>query len=271
MNHTEKNDITARIVYIVLTVMAAVILCVTLYTYFGGAARRGKETEAADTSKEPGIVTKSPYVTNKPDVMTTLPPDTDKMGVIDSTPDTDKPKDTEDVALTPPDTDDTPVVAPIEAMEFTNPVDGRVTKKHDLLTPVFSLTMSDYRVHRGIDVEATLGSAVKACAAGVVKAVGNDAFMGLTVVIDHGDGILSTYSNLDPTVAEGIYPGAKVELGQTVGCIGESAAIEIADEPHLHFEITVDSKMIDPLEVLDYSDSDQPVFEDEGGELIESA
>ena len=52
------------------------------------------------------------------------------------------------------------------------------------------------------------------------------------------------YSNL--LTAEFVVVGENVEKGQTIGTVGNTATFEIADEPHLHFEILKDNVQIDP-------------------------
>jgi murein DD-endopeptidase MepM/ murein hydrolase activator NlpD len=71
-------------------------------------------------------------------------------------------------------------------------------------------------------------------------------------VIDHGDGLLSYYRNLSEELADGIEVGATVYGGQLLGTVGETAIIEIADEPHLHFELELSGKLVDPMLMLDY-------------------
>ncbi|MFQ3675358.1 MAG: 50S ribosomal protein L27, partial [Endomicrobiia bacterium] len=47
-----------------------------------------------------------------------------------------------------------------------------------------------------------------------------------------------------------IYHGQKVKAGDIIGCIGNTAKFEIADPPHLHFEVLLDGKEVDPLKFL---------------------
>ena len=115
---------------------------------------------------------------------------------------------------------------------------------------VFSKTMKDYRVHSGIDILAPVGATVVAYTDGRVKSVSDDYFYGTTVEIEHAEGMTSCYMNLDPSLAAGIAEGAEVRTGQMIGTVGTSARIEQKDEPHLHFELKVNGKTIDPLTEL---------------------
>ena len=75
--------------------------------------------------------------------------------------------------------------------------------------------------------------------------------MGWCVAVSHSGGAMSYYKNLDEALAEGIKEGASVKSGQLLGAIGDSAMIEVAQEPHLHFELTVGGIQVDPLEYFD--------------------
>lgn len=130
------------------------------------------------------------------------------------------------------------------------PVEGEVIKNYSMDALVYSETMKDYRVHSGIDIASTLGAEVIAFTDGVVSAVSDDYFNGMTVVITHEQGVVSYYMNLDPTLAEGIEVGAEVLAGQPVGCVGTTARAEALETPHLHFELRVNGSYIDPLPEL---------------------
>ena len=236
MNYSQKRTLIGRIVYIGLTVMAVTILCVTLYTFFGGAKKAKDPTPIPSETEAP--TTKAPETDKRP----TVTPDTD------DTPVGGEPS--------PVETDSTPTVTP-PAKDWTKlkvmmPVEGVVVKRHDMVNAVFSVTMNDYRVHRGVDIECEAAADVLACAYGTVKSAGQDPFMGYTVVLDHGDGLVSYYYNLAEELADGIEVGATVYGGQLLGTVGESAIIEIADEPHLHFELELNGSPVDPMVMLDY-------------------
>ena len=75
--------------------------------------------------------------------------------------------------------------------------------------------------------------------------------MGYCLAIRHGGNSYSIYKNLSETLADGIEQGVSVRSGQLIGTVGESAMVEVAQEPHLHFEMTVADLMVDPLEYFD--------------------
>ena len=135
-----------------------------------------------------------------------------------------------------------------ELPAFVLPVSGKLTKSHDADMQVFSNTMQDYRVHLGLDICAEEGAEVRAVADGTVVEVWEDDLMGQCVAISHGGDAVSVYKNLSLTIPEGIAAGAKVTAGVPVGYVGDTAMVELADESHLHFELTVAGIQVDPLD-----------------------
>jgi murein DD-endopeptidase MepM/ murein hydrolase activator NlpD len=133
---------------------------------------------------------------------------------------------------------------------FFRPVKGEIIKAHSLDKLVFSETMRDYRVHKGIDIAAEAGTEVVAFTDGKVSAVTEDYFYGTTVAVTHDSGLVSYYMNLDPELASGITVGATVKAGDVIGKIGSTARLESADESHLHFELTMNGEIIDPTPEL---------------------
>ena len=109
---------------------------------------------------------------------------------------------------------------------------------------IYSETLEEWIVHLGIDIKAERTTVVKASEAGTIASIKNDPRYGLTVVIEHVNGFKTIYSNLLTT--EFVTEGEKVEKGQAIGTVGNSASFEIVDEPHLHFEILKDDINVDP-------------------------
>ena len=109
---------------------------------------------------------------------------------------------------------------------------------------VYSETLQEWITHNGIDIKADKTTVVTSAARGKVKAIKNDPRYGLTVIISHDDGYETIYSNL--LTAEFVVEGEEVEQGQTIGTVGSSAAFEISDDYHLHFELIKDNQYIDP-------------------------
>ncbi len=131
---------------------------------------------------------------------------------------------------------------------FSLPVSGVLSKKHDPELQVYSTTMNDYRVHLGVDIVTEENAPVYAAADGTVSKIWKDVRMGYCIAVEHSGDCLTVYKNLAETLPAGITEGAKVRSGQLIASVGESAMIEVAEEPHLHFEMTVDELSVDPLE-----------------------
>lgn len=131
-----------------------------------------------------------------------------------------------------------------EELSFQKPVEGDVVKEFAKDNLVYSNTLEEWTTHIGIDIKADKTTVVNSAEAGTVKSIKNDPRYGLTIVVEHTGGYETVYSNL--LTSEFVIEGEKVEKGQALGTVGNTAAFEIADEPHLHFEILKDSVAIDP-------------------------
>ena len=128
------------------------------------------------------------------------------------------------------------------------PVTGKMFKGHDATLQVYSNTMGDYRVHLGVDIATAPEAPVYAAADGTVEKIWNDSMMGTCVAVTHKDETVSIYKNLAKDLAKDIAVGAEVKQGQQLGNVGDTAVVEMADEPHLHFEVTVKGLSVDPLD-----------------------
>ena len=128
-----------------------------------------------------------------------------------------------------------------------SPVKGETQKTFSVTELSYNETTRDWRLHSAVDIAAP-GQTVAACMAGTVTAVYDDEFLGTTVAIRHDGGYETRYSNL--TAMPTVKVGDTVKAGQTIGAVGETAILESAQEPHLHFEVWLDGAPIDPAEVL---------------------
>ena len=138
---------------------------------------------------------------------------------------------------------------------------GKLLKAHATDALVWSPTMNDYRTHAGVDISGELGAPVYAVADGTIESVFTDPFMGVCIRIDHGDGIKSCYRNLADVIPESIAAGKTVQAGQVIGAIGETAIEEIAEDVHLHFELTQNDVYLDPADYLTYEVSGDTDYE----------
>ncbi len=129
-------------------------------------------------------------------------------------------------------------------LSFEKPVEGEIIREFAKDNLVYSQTLEEWTTHTGIDIKADKTTVVKSAEAGTIKSIKNDPRFGLTVVIEHANGFQTVYSNL--LTSEFVVEGEVVEKGQSIGTVGNTAAFEIADEPHLHFEIIKDGNQVDP-------------------------
>ncbi len=135
----------------------------------------------------------------------------------------------------------------ITADYFIMPVEGNISKTFSDSTLQYSATFSDMRLHTGIDIICDTGSDIKSAGNGTVTEIYNDASLGKTIVIDHGNGIVAKYCGLADEVY--VSSGDTVNAGSKIGTLGNIPS-ESADMPHLHFEMFKDSKTVAPLEIM---------------------
>lgn len=132
---------------------------------------------------------------------------------------------------------------PVE-LNFEMPVEGEIVRQFAIDNLIYSDTLQEWTTHNGIDIKADKTTVVKSAEAGTIKTIKNDPRYGLTIIIEHENGFQTVYSNL--LTSEFVVEGEKVQKGQSLGTVGNTAAFEIADEPHLHFEVIKDLIQVDP-------------------------
>lgn len=147
-----------------------------------------------------------------------------------------------------PEAAPTPTPSAPAATAFTWPVKGTVVRDFSLEVLAYDETMGDWRTHSGIDIAADVGTQVCAVSSGTVEQVYQDDLMGTTVVIGHGDGLQSVYSNLASTPT--VEAGDEVSPGSVIGSVGQTALAEGDREAHLHLEMTQDGIAVDPEQYL---------------------
>ena len=97
------------------------------------------------------------------------------------------------------------------------------------------------RAHEGIDLAAPMGAPIIAPAAGRVISVANEPGYGRTFQIDHGSGIITRFAHCSRII---VHVGQVVTRGQPIATIGNSG---LSTGPHLHYEVHVNGKPVDPL------------------------
>lgn len=132
----------------------------------------------------------------------------------------------------------------VEDPDFIMPVYGNIIHDFAMDKLAYSKTLEDWRVHSGIDIAATRGTAVKAVADGVILELSDDPKLGNTIVIDHENGFKTVYSNL--ASLDMVLPNQIVAQGDSIGAVGDTGSFEIVLEPHLHFEVVKGEALVDP-------------------------
>ncbi len=95
-------------------------------------------------------------------------------------------------------------------------------------------------MHRGIDIAATVGSEVRAPAAGTVLVAGEEPGFGEVIAIAHGQGIVTYHGHLDLAF---VVVGQHVAAGRTIGRSGNTG---VSTGPHLHYEVRRYGIAVDP-------------------------
>lgn len=133
------------------------------------------------------------------------------------------------------------------------PLEGEILETFSNGELVKSATTGVWQSHNGIDIAGTLGDTVCAMDAGVIENIENHPLWGVTVTIDHQNGIYSRYCNLNTGLS--VNAGDKVEAGTVIGALGDTADIESAMETHLHFEVLRGEIYIDPVSYIGNSET----------------
>jgi len=122
---------------------------------------------------------------------------------------------------------------PVKMGRFFWPVNGgKIVKNFGMSKdPVYQIQV----FNPGIDIATSRGDNVYAAQDGVVLLARSIRGYGKTILIDHGQDVVTMYAHLDSI---GVNPGDMVKGGQTIGAVGDSG---LTDIPVLHFEVRVGS------------------------------
>lgn len=185
-------------------------------------------------------------VSEKPTVVT-QPPSAEQANAEQTKVKKDEPKQTEITESTAEQTVTTKEKAAAYTV-FVRPVNGEIINGFSDGELTKSRTLNVWKTHDGADISAKLGEKVKSMTSGIVTDVYNDPMLGVTVEIDHENGLIGYYSNLSEDVA--VINGQTVSAGTIIGSVGETAESEINEEPHLHFALKKNGEWIDPIALL---------------------
>lgn len=115
---------------------------------------------------------------------------------------------------------------------------------HGYVTSSFGYRQSPFtglrEFHKGLDISTRTGTPVFATADGVVTFAGQKGFLGLTIVLDHGHGMLTRYGHL---IKASVNEGKTVKRGTVIGRVGNSGR---STGPHVHYEVHLNGIPVNP-------------------------
>ena len=121
------------------------------------------------------------------------------------------------------------------------PVSGTITSPYGYRHNPFGGGME---FHQGLDIGAPMGTTISAAAGGTVISAGWYGGYGNFILIDHGNGLATGYGHCSQIF---VSAGQEVQRGQAIGAVGSTGA---STGPHLHFEVRVNGKTVDPASRL---------------------
>jgi len=101
-----------------------------------------------------------------------------------------------------------------------------------------------YKMHTGVDIDASYGASIVAANNGIVIYSGWEDGYGYTVIVDHGGGITTLYAHCSKLL---VGKGEKVRKGQTIAQAGSTGT---STGTHLHFEVRIDGNVTNPLDYI---------------------
>ncbi len=109
----------------------------------------------------------------------------------------------------------------------------------------FHPLLNERRMHTGVDWATSPGTPILAAGTGVIEEAGRKGQYGNYVRIRHPNGYHTAYGHL-LRFRKGIVAGAKVRQGEIIGYVGSTG---LASGPHLHYEVLINSRFVDPLAI----------------------
>jgi murein DD-endopeptidase MepM/ murein hydrolase activator NlpD len=121
------------------------------------------------------------------------------------------------------------------------PVSGTITSPFGYRRNPFGGGME---FHQGLDIAAPMGTTITAAASGTVISAGWYGGYGNYILIDHGGGMATGYGHCSQIF---VSVGQQVQKGQAIGAVGSTGA---STGPHVHFEVRINGKPVDPAAYL---------------------
>jgi len=136
------------------------------------------------------------------------------------------------------------------AYDMAMPVDGKVIRSYSADRLVYSPTLKEWTTHMGVDIAGSLGGEVRAALDGVVESIEEDSLRGIVITLSHDDNLKTVYMGL--STGDMVRVGQQVQKGQVISGIGRTAAFEILDDAHVHFEVLLNGEHQDPANYLKF-------------------
>ncbi len=127
------------------------------------------------------------------------------------------------------------------AGRYFRPVPGRADS---FFGPRVHPIYGTVKMHNGLDMDGPMGQPIVAFASGRVIFAGVKGGYGNAVMIDHGGGMVTLYAHQSRLAVK---VGQRVEGGQVIGYVGSTG---LSTGPHLHFEVRIDGRPVDPMKYL---------------------
>lgn len=112
----------------------------------------------------------------------------------------------------------------------------------------YNATLKQWETHNGVDFQVASGSKVYSILDGKVSNIYTNILEGTVVVIDHDNGLQSTYGSLDTELS--VKLGESISRGDEIGSVSTSATAESDAGAHLHFALTDNGQKVDPASYL---------------------
>lgn len=113
---------------------------------------------------------------------------------------------------------------------------------------VYNSTLNEYTTHLGVDFIVPDGAEVVSSFKGTIESILFDNLTGTTIIIDHGDGLKTSYGSLSSETS--VTEGMTVEAGEVIGKASTSASAEHNLGAHVHFEVSENGTLVNPMTYL---------------------
>lgn len=132
----------------------------------------------------------------------------------------------------------------IRLLPLGRPINGAITSRYGKRKDPLNKKSA---FHTGVDLRGKRGQKIKATADGIVKKAFRNGGHGNYVMLDHGNGYTTSYSHMQKYLVQ---RGDRVKRGQVIGLVGSTGR---STGPHLHYEVALDGKTINPYNFMKFA------------------